>query len=76
MGRQCNHCSLRSLRREAKKAGERVTVRSSDRSLGMGGVDVYVHPAAVKLPTGRIPDNVHDAYFRAWFMEVTESCAC
>lgn len=75
MGRQCNHCALRHLRREAKTNGERVTVQNSTRSLGLGGVDVYVSPKGVKLARP-ISDVDHEKYFRAWYMEVPDACMC
>lgn len=68
----CNHCNLERIRRDAKKAGHRVTLEGS--TWGMGGVEVYVHPKALNFRT--FNKNMKRRYWVAWMMEVTEHCVC
>jgi len=73
---QCNCCTLRSIKRNAKAKGMKVTILQ-DAKWGMGGCNVYVHPKEVnvrKLPGGE--DGPRKQYFAAWFMDLTSSCCC
>lgn len=73
---QCNLCSLNRIKVLAKEKGLRVTVLA-DAEWGMGGLNVYVHPQGVKiatLPGGE--DGVRKMYMRAWFMSLSDQCAC
>ncbi len=73
----CNCCSLKGIRRRAKEAGKRVYVMRNVRWTS-GGVNVYVLPSDVYVPIqGIVEDSeFHKKYFTAWFMEVSQSCAC
>lgn len=66
---ECNYCTFQWLKRRAEKEGKVVTVIPSKSELG--GVDVYVHSAKVIKP--QINRNRH---WKAWFMELTDECAC
>lgn len=65
---QCNYCSLKNIKRHAKREGKVVTLRPAKREkYYMGGLDVFVHPKGV------VPTQKH---FKAWFMELGNSCCC
>lgn len=70
----CNKCSLVWLRKQAKKEKQLVRIIPSKRSLGLGGVDVYIVPRDIAFA----PENeeFHKKYFNAWFMEVGQYCSC
>jgi len=62
---QCNYCTLKDIKGEARARGLEVTVKSDD--FGMGGVSVYVHGSDQELKSGESA---------AWFMELPEECVC
>ena len=71
---ECNYCVLKQIRKQAKDAGKKVTVKPSGYSLG--GKDIYVHPADV-LTEALTPDTEnHKNYFVAWLMEIPKRCKC
>lgn len=73
---RCNYCTLKFIRNRAKDAELKVTILR-DAEWGMGGVNVYVHPEGVDikaLPDGE--DGKRAKYRKAWFMELSTSCAC
>jgi hypothetical protein len=73
---QCNYCSLRRIRRDAKREKKRVTILS-DARWGMGGVNVYVHPRDVNVSRLRGgEDGPRREYFVSWFMQLTQHCCC
>ena len=79
----CNYCTLMSIKQRVKK-GDKVITRASLGS--MGGVDVFVVPKGETLPPSRemtLPDEKHPngceqfkKYHKAWFMSLTDFCAC
>lgn len=72
----CNHCNLRRIKDDAKKQRERVTV-IADAHWGMGGVNVYVHPKDVNVRSMKGgEEGARKAYWRSWFMELTDHCVC
>lgn len=68
--RECNHCKLQAIRKQAKKDGRRVSLRPA--AWGMGGSEVYVHPRTVKTPWA----DDREKYWVAWMMLVPERCEC
>lgn len=67
-GTICNFCSLQRIRARAKKDNFKVTLEHG--SIGMGGIDVYVHPKNVEInPKNKLQ---RDKYFASWFMELPE----
>jgi hypothetical protein len=76
---QCNHCSLRQIKAEAKREKKIVTLLPG-RTLGirggaqMRGIDVYVHPRSVKVRELRAHDR--EQYWEQWFWELSDHCAC
>lgn len=78
---KCNFCSLRELKRRARKEGTRIVIRANPGKLK--GVDVYLVPKGVKVPQkimatteGKHGDMFHVKYFAAWFMALTDYCVC
>lgn len=77
----CNYCLMRAIRKQAKAEDKVVHRRTSS---FMDGTDVYVLPKEVKMPkrivtaSDELPngDEFHEKYFRAWFMEMPDSCRC
>lgn len=63
---RCNYCDLRSIRKDASRKKQEVTVRESTSDLG--GIDVFVHP-----PNEAIDEEKH---FAAWFGALTDYCCC
>lgn len=73
---ECNHCVLKRIKHQARKDGLQVTVLA-DAKWGLDGVNVYVHPSGVKIDALRGgEDGARAQYRRAWFMSLTEACAC
>lgn len=70
---QCNFCTMRDIKRRAKKMGMKVTTNACTRH-SLGGVDVYRHPKDEKPDTSLLPDD--NPYFVAWFMRLPDKCAC
>ena len=73
---QCNYCSLKAIRREAKAKGKKVTVLN-DAKWGMGGFNIYVHPPDInirKLTGGE--DGAREKYRSAWMWEIGKHCTC
>ena len=68
----CNYCNLQEIKRNAKKKGFKVTKLSGD--FGLGGVDVFAHPKNVKIDPK--DEEQREKYFRAWMMEISDSCCC
>ena len=74
---QCNYCTLRGIKRDAKREGKRVLLRSST---FMGGTNVFVVPRNIDLPK-QINDKDADGhtfhkYKVAWLRTVTPTCVC
>ncbi len=70
----CNYCSLKGIKRRAKTDG--MNVRATP-SRWHTGVNVYVVPKDIAVPKPIVEDSeFHEKYFTAWFMEVTDTCAC
>ena len=65
---QCNFCTLKDIKRRAEVQHKKVSILGDSLN---GGKRIYVHPKKVKLSQ----DNKEE-YFVAWFMELTDSCAC
>jgi hypothetical protein len=79
---QCNFCTYQSIKRDAKKNGSRVVKRYAV-AYQLGGVNIYVVPKGVEVPkvikgcdVTYKGDAFHRKYFRAWFMELPDHCAC
>jgi hypothetical protein len=73
---RCNYCHMKFIKNRANRDGMKVTTLR-DARWGMGGVNVYVHPASVDIKSiegGE--DGERSKYRQAWFMELTQSCAC
>jgi hypothetical protein len=73
---QCNYCSLKVIRHDAKLEKMKVTILS-DANWGMGGVNVYIHPRNInikELPGGE--DGERKKYRVAWFMSLGNHCEC
>jgi hypothetical protein len=62
---------MKQIRRDAKKDGMKVVVKSSPLLTWSGGVNVYVHPKYIKGDLRFV-----ELYFSSWFAEVSESCVC
>jgi hypothetical protein len=65
----CNFCSLRGYRERARRTGREVVVRAAAEGRGRWpkGMDVFmVKPGEAPGKGDRI----------AWFMELTDKCAC
>lgn len=70
---RCNYCSMNIYKKRAKDKGYKLTVlKAGSESLGLGGVNVYMHPKDVKIDT----DDKRDEYFLCWFMEIGSRCGC
>jgi len=67
----CNYCNLQRIRKRAKAAGEKVSKRINRKH---GGVDIYTYPKTVTLRELR--GARREQYFRAWYMELPDKCAC
>ena len=70
----CNFCTLRGIRRRAKKRGLVVTLRPGPDGDGDVDVDVHVHEKGQEPRTPRDPDN--DPTWAAWFMALGTRCEC
>lgn len=69
----CNRCQLNQIRKRAKQEGQQVLTRPA-KNFGLGrGLDVFVTPKDLTISRGAA---VPAQYFSAWFMELTERCAC
>lgn len=63
---QCNFCSLREIKKRARKEKQRVTTFP-----WKGGIECYVHPWEVE------PVKEDESpYFTAWFMRLPDHCVC
>lgn len=78
---QCNFCTLERIREDAAKTNSQVVLRDGTGKLK--GVNVYLIPAGVEVPKmiqdGLVDlegDAFHQQYFIAWFMKLTDYCAC
>lgn len=71
----CNYCNFRKLKAMAPKGMKVTVIPSGARSLGLGGVDVYVHPETLKLKSP-VSEEYHKKYFSSWFMELPSHCCC
>lgn len=65
---RCNYCSLNSIKQRAKRSGKQVTTQRRED----GWLEVYVHPAEVKIVT----DEDREVYRQASMMAVTDHCVC
>lgn len=64
----CNYCSLRQIRKSAKRRGQRVSLRSqTDHGHWPKGQDVYLHPP------GERPAK---KWWVGWLAEITDHCVC
>lgn len=70
---RCNFCSLRVMKILAKESGLKVTVLK-DASWGLGGSNVYVHPAGVDVR--KLVEGERVKYRGAWMQEIGKSCEC
>ena len=75
---QCNFCSLKEIKRRAKKEGLRVTKLRNNK---YGGIDIFVIPKDIAitpiLDSLKQPASLeHKKYFQAWFMKLTSHCVC
>ena len=72
---QCNYCRLQETRARAKAKRMEVTLLDD---LGvMGGLNVYVHPATVKIrELSGGEDGERKQFSVGWFMELTDYCCC
>ena len=80
---QCNYCSLRDIRRRARKEKKRVVLLPSS---FMGGTNVFVVPKEIKKkdvmgwkgPSDNLPngDSNYERYKVSWMMEVPDHCCC
>jgi hypothetical protein len=74
---QCNHCSLRILKAEAKREKKKVTImlgRTFGHGNHMRGLDVYVHPRSVNVRQLSARDR--EKYWNRWFWEISDHCVC
>jgi hypothetical protein len=77
---QCNYCSLRHIKAEAKREKKTVTLlpgrplEAKYRPHGMRGIDVYIHPRKVNIRALR-PDQ-REKYWASWFWELSDHCVC
>lgn len=66
--RPCNYCNYKRYKADAKHDNMALTYLHNR---------VWIHPRDIKIPTNAHPDNPkYKPYFRAWFMELTDRCAC
>ncbi len=74
---QCNYCSLKGIRRRAKKDGNKVHTKRNSVWCN-GGVNIYVAPSDELTPKGGIVEDseFHKAYWVSWFMELSDGCVC
>lgn len=72
---RCNWCTLRAIRQRASREHKLVTIVRNAR-WGLGGLNVYVHPAAVDGRAIAEDTPEHKAYFAAWFMALGRRCEC
>lgn len=77
----CNYCSFENIKQHAKAESKQVVTRESKSKLG--GTDVYLIPAGVKVPkeiAGHTEkyegDEFSKKYFVVWFWKLTDHCAC
>lgn len=70
----CNYCSMAGIRERARHKKLKVSVQVATQCGELGGVDVFVHPAWVKLP--KLNDKEREVYFVAWFMALPDHCCC
>jgi hypothetical protein len=64
---ECNYHSFRRIKQRAKKTDSQV-ILEQDEEYALGGVNCYV------VPEGETLDR--EKHFEAWFMELTDCCAC
>ena len=72
----CNFCNLGRIRERAKAGGMRVTVLK-DAKWGLGGSNVYVHPAGVDIR--RLSEEGtagRKMYWAGWMQEIGKRCEC
>jgi len=80
---ECNYCSLKFIKQDAKKKNMKVIMLSSN---FMGGTDIFVVPRSISLGTIRqwkdcdkCPPNGDKNYCKyhvAWMQEITSYCCC
>jgi hypothetical protein len=72
---QCNYCSLRAIKANAKHAKQQVTLMAGQKYKTLPpGVDVYVHPRNVNVR--ELSRGLREKYHRSWFMELSDHCVC
>lgn len=67
----CNYCTLRNIKRRAKKLNIKVTIIKNS---AVGGCDVYTHLRTINIEKLEIEQRKR--YFMAWLMKVTSHCVC
>jgi hypothetical protein len=88
---KCNRCRLMELQDQAAKEKLTLTKRKSfyGMKLGKPGVDIYMHPSSVEIPSHFMPKHNMDieiakafdpkdpeGYLVAWLQEIPPSCEC
>jgi hypothetical protein len=68
----CCYCSLQFIRTRAREEGKRVFLRPGM----MGGTDVFAVAKGEKLDISVDKKGNHGKQWRAWMMELTDSCVC
>ena len=70
---ECNFCTYERLKKKLPKDHKITKIRSGFNG-GLGGVDIYIHPKNVKLK--ELSDIDKKQYWKIWFMELPNRCAC
>lgn len=72
---KCNFCNMQWIKKTAANVNKSVITRMGKGQLG--GTDVYVVPSGTVVPEKIISDDEFSRkYFVAWFMKLTDYCAC
>jgi len=69
----CNYCMYQGFLAHAKNIGEEVTLLAN-RTYELGGFDVYIHLAEVRLT--ELSEVERKQYWVAWFMGLSDHCVC
>ena len=67
----CNHCKLHDIKRRARENGKLVVLRATSEKAFPLGQDVFVSPKGTEYSK-----RFQAKYRVAWFMELTDHCAC
>lgn len=74
--RKCNHCRMKMIEGSVPD-GYTITKRHGADPRFPDGVEVWVHPEGIVIPVdadGDSPGWRH--YFKTFFLELPDSCAC